>query len=300
MDRYGSDRPDLRWGLEIYDWTEVLAGSESTILRAAVDGGGRIRGLLLEGGARLSRREIEAVEVQAKAEGAPGLLWLKRGPEGLSGPAARFVSESAAEALRLRNGDLALVAAGPDRVTSPSLSAARSAVIAALGMPREREHAWLWVLDFPLFEENEGRLSPGHHPFVLPHPSDLDTLDREPERARGMAYDLVYNGAELGSGSIRIHDAALQERIFGFLGIDNEEADRKFGHLLRALRSGAPPHGGIALGMDRIVKMFTDSASLRDVVAFPKTTAARALFEGAPSPVRSEDLMALGLRIAEE
>jgi aspartyl-tRNA synthetase len=115
-----------------------------------------------------------------------------------------------------------------------------------------------------------------------------------------MAYDLVYNGAELGSGSIRIHDAALQERIFGFLGIDNEEADRKFGHLLRALRSGAPPHGGIALGMDRIVKMFTDSASLRDVVAFPKTTAARALFEGAPSPVRSEDLMALGLRIAEE
>ena len=300
MDRYGSDRPDLRWGLEIRDWTEALAGSESTILRAAVEGGGRIRGLLLEGGARLSRREIEAVEAKAKESGAPGLLWLKSGSEGLSGPAARFVSESAAAALGLRSGDLALAAAGPDRVTSPALSAARSAVIAALAMPQERDHAWLWVLEFPLFEEDGGRLSAGHHPFVQPHPDDLDALDREPERARGLAYDLVYNGAELGSGSIRIHDASLQERVFRLLGIDDEEVDRKFGHLLRALRAGAPPHGGIALGMDRIVQMFTNSSSLRDVVAFPKTTAARALFEGAPSPVRSEDLAELGLRLAKE
>ena len=300
MDRYGSDRPDLRWGLEIRDWTNALAGSESTILRAAVEGGGRIRGLLLEGGARLSRREIEAVEAQAKAAGAPGLLWLKSGPKGLSGPAARFVSESAAETLGLREGDLALAAAGPDGVTSPALSATRAAMIAALGLPREREQAWIWVLDFPLFEEDGGRLLPGHHPFVQPHPNDLDALDREPGRVRGLAYDLVYNGAELGSGSIRIHDASLQERIFRLLGIGDEEADRKFGHLLRALRAGAPPHGGIALGLDRIVKMFTDSASLRDVVAFPKTTAARALFEGAPSPVRSEDLEELGLRLAKE
>ena len=300
MDRYGSDRPDLRWGVEIRDWTGTLAGSESTILRAAVEDGGRIRGLLLKGGAGLSRREIEAVEAQAKAAGAPGLLWLKSGPEGLSGPAARFVSESAAEALGLRRGDLALAAAGPDRVTSPALSAARAAVIAALGLPREREQAWLWVMEFPLFEEDAGRLLPGHHPFVQPHPSDLETLDREPERARGLAYDMVYNGAELGSGSIRIHDASLQERVFRFLGIGDEEVDRKFGHLLRALRAGAPPHGGIALGMDRIVKMFTDSTSLRDVIAFPKTTAARALFEGAPSHVRSEDLAELGLYIAKE
>lgn len=300
MDRYGSDRPDLRWGVEIRDWTGVLAGSESTILRAAVEDGGRVRGLLLEGGAGLSRREIEVVEAQAKAVGAPGLLWLKSGPEGLSGPAARFVSEFAAEELGLRRGDLALVAAGPDRITSPALSAARAAVIAALGLPREREEAWLWVMEFPLFEEDAGRLLPGHHPFVQPHPSDIETLDREPERARGLAYDMVYNGAELGSGSIRIHDASLQERVFRLLGIGGEEVDRKFGHLLRALRVGAPPHGGIALGMDRIVKMFTDSASLRDVIAFPKTTAARALFEGAPSHVRGEDLAELGIRPAEE
>ena len=300
MDRYGSDRPDLRWAVDIRDWTDALSGSESAILRAAVAGGGRIRGLLLEGGARLSRREIEAVETQAKEAGAPGLLWLKSGPDGLSGPMARFVNDSEGEAMGLRKGDLALAAAGPDRVTSSALSAARAAVIAALGIPQVRDQGWLWVLDFPLFEEEGGRLAAGHHPFVQPHPDDIGMLDKEPARARGLAYDLVYNGAELGSGSIRIHDASLQERIFRLLGIGDEEMDRKFGHLLRALRAGAPPHGGIALGMDRIVKMFTDARSLRDVVAFPKTTAARALFEGAPSPVRSEDLAELGLSLAEE
>ena len=300
MDRFGNDRPDLRWELEIRDWTGTLAAAESPILRSAVEAGGRIRGLLLEGGGRLSRKDIEAIEAQVKAAGAPGLLWLKRGSEGLSGPMARFVNEAGADALGLKAGDLALAAAGLDKITSPALSAARAAVIAALGLPRVREQAWLWVLDFPLFEEEGGRLSPGHHPFVLPHPEDGAVLDATPAKARGLAYDLVYNGAELGSGSIRIHDAALQERIFRLLGIGDEEMRQKFGHLLQALRAGAPPHGGIALGMDRIVKMFTGAQSLRDVVAFPKTTAARALFEGAPSPVRTEELAELGIRLAKE
>jgi aspartyl-tRNA synthetase len=300
MERYGSDRPDLRWTLEIRDWTKPLAAADSPILRSAVEAGGRVRGLLLEGGAKLSRKEIEVVEAQAKAVGAPGLLWLKRGSEGLSGPMARFVNEAGADALGLALGDLALAAAGPDRITSPALAAARAAVIGALAIPQARAQAWLWVLDFPLFEEAEGRLAPGHHPFVLPHPDDGSLLDSDPSRARGLAYDLVYNGAELGSGSIRIHDAALQERVFRLLGIGEGEMQLKFGHLLHALRSGAPPHGGIALGMDRIVKMFTNAPSLRDVVAFPKTTAARALFEGAPSPIRSEELNELGLRLAQD
>jgi aspartyl-tRNA synthetase len=278
----------------------VLGAADSPILRSAVEGGGRIRGLALAGGAKLSRKEIEAIEAQAKAAGAPGLLWLKRGSEGLSGPMARFVNDAGADALGLEVGDLALAAAGPDRITSPALSAARAAVIGALGLPKEREQAWLWVLDFPLFEEADGRLAPGHHPFVLPHPEDGALLDTEPVRARGLAYDLVYNGAELGSGSIRIHDASLQEKVFRLLGIGDAEMQLKFGHLLQALRSGAPPHGGIALGMDRIVKMFTNAPSLRDVVAFPKTTAARALFEGAPSPIRTEELTDLGLRLAQE
>ncbi|MSR36812.1 MAG: aspartate--tRNA ligase [Gemmatimonadetes bacterium] len=298
MENYGVDRPDLRWDLEIRDWTDTMGASDSPIMRSAVEAGGRVRGLLLEGGARLPRKEIEAIEAQAKAVGAPGLLWLKRGSEGLSGPMARFVNEAGADALGLVVGGLVLAAAGPDRITSPALSAARMAVIAALGLPQVRQQAWLWVLDFPLFEESGGRLTPGHHPFVLPHPEDGALLDATPARARGLAYDLVYNGAELGSGSIRIHDAAMQERIFRLLGIGDREMDVKFGHLLQALRSGAPPHGGIALGVDRIVKMFTNAPSLRDVVAFPKTTAARALFEGAPSRIRTEELTELGLRLA--
>jgi aspartyl-tRNA synthetase len=299
MERYGSDRPDLRWTLEIQDWTKTLSAADSPILRSAIESGGRIRGLRLAGGAKLTRKDIEAVEAQAKAVGAPGLLWLKRGSEGLSGPMARFVNEGGADALGLEIGDLALAAAGPDRITSPALSAARAAVIGALALPQARAQAWLWVLDFPLFEEADGRLAPGHHPFVLPHPEDGHLLDGEPARARGLAYDLVYNGAELGSGSIRIHDAALQERIFGLLGMELAEVQLKFGHLLQALRAGAPPHGGIALGVDRIVKMFTNAPSLRDVVAFPKTTAARALFEGAPSPIRTEELTELGLRLTQ-
>lgn len=300
MERFGSDRPDLRWSVEIRDWTPALASAESRILRAAIESGGRVRGLVFEGGARLSRKDIQGVEAPAKAVGAPGLLWLKRSTEGISGPMARFVSEAVVDAMGLGTGDLALAAAGPDRVTSPALAAARTAALTALGVAVEREHAWLWVRDFPLFEEDGDRLAPSHHPFVLPHPDDLADLDRRPADVRGLAYDLVYNGSELGSGSIRIHDATLQQRIFRMLGLGDEEIDRKFGHLLRALRAGAPPHGGIAFGMDRIVKMFTDAPSLRDVVAFPKTTAARALFEGAPSPVTDQELAELGLGLASE
>lgn len=297
MDRYGSDRPDLRYDLEIQDWTGPLGASESPILRGGIEGGGRIRGLLLQGGARLSRKEVEALEAVARGAGAPGLLWAKRSDEGLSGPLGRFLTPEMATGLGVSVGDLALVAAGADRVTSPALSAVRGAAIAALALPRVREHAWAWVLDFPLFEvEDGGGLAPGHHPFVLPHPDDRHLLDTDPGRARGVAYDLVYNGSELGSGSLRIHEAPLQRRVLELLGMSSEEIQGKFGFLLEALESGAPPHGGIAFGVDRIVKEFTGAGSLRDVIAFPKTTAARALFEGAPTPVRPGELAELGIR----
>jgi len=297
MERYGSDRPDLRWSLEITDWTPVLGKAESNILRGAVEQGGRIRGFLLKGGARLSRKEIEAVEARAKAAGAPGLLWAKRAEDGASGPLAKFAGEAALAEMGMETGDLALVAAGPDRVTSPALDAARAGAIEVLGLPMEREHAWLWVTDFPVFEENDGGLGPNHHPFVMPHEEFMETLESDPLAARGMAYDMVYNGSELGSGSIRIHDAALQRRIFRILGLDEDEIDRKFGFLLGALRAGAPPHGGIALGMDRIVQRFAKVPSLRDVIAFPKTTAARALFEGAPTVVKADELRELHIRV---
>jgi aspartyl-tRNA synthetase len=299
LNRFGSDRPDLRYALEIADWSGPLGVLDSGILRSALEGGGRIRGMVLPGGAGLSRREIEALEAEAKSAGAPGLLWFKRTADGGTGPLSRFMTPEAYEATRAVEGDLVVVAAGEDGVTSPALAATRGAAIRALDLPAEREHAWLWVTDFPLFEVVPGadRLTATHHPFVLPHEDDEQKLGSDPLSVRGHAYDLVYDGTELGSGSLRCHDPELQRQVLAVLGMDDTEIDRRFGFLLRALGSGAPPHGGIALGMDRIVKEFSGAQSLRDVIAFPKTTAARALFEGAPVPVSSEDLAELRIRV---
>ena len=301
MERFGCDRPDLRYGLEIRDCTAILGVLESGILRGAVDQGGRIRGLRLSGGARLSRKQIGAVERAAKAAGAPGLLWAKIGEDRATGPLGRFFRDDTRARLALSPGDLLLAAAGPDRVTSPALDAARAASIAALQLPRTTEHAWLWVTGFPVFEEGtNGTLGAKHHPFVQPDPADAHLLGSDPLAVRGLAYDLVYNGTELGSGSIRCHDADLQTRILAMLGLEPDEITAKFGFLLEALRSGAPPHGGIALGMDRLAARLSGGSSLRDVIAFPKTTAARALFEGAPSPVATAELAALGISVGGE
>jgi aspartyl-tRNA synthetase len=298
MDRFGTDRPDLRWELEIRDWSDSLSGLGFRILDSAVESGGRIRGLHLKGGGSLSRKDVEAIEARAKAVGAPGLLWVKRTGDGGSGPLARFMTDEAYEALGLGENDLALVAAGPDAITSPALDAARRAAIGAMGLPKAREHAWLWVVDFPVFDEDdEGNPTPSHHPFVLPREEDLDRLEEGAFGARGEAYDLVLDGTELGGGSLRIHESALQRRIFRVLGFEEQEIERRFGFLLDALDAGAPPHGGIALGMDRIVQRFAGVPSLRDVIAFPKTTAARALYEGAPTRVDARDLNDLGIRV---
>jgi aspartyl-tRNA synthetase len=295
MERYGSDRPDLRYELEISDWTAATQDVEMGIVRSAVDAGGRLRGLRLVGGSRLSRRQIEGIEAKAKAAGAPGLFWAKVNEEGTSGPLGKFLTANSVEAMGLRVGDLVLASAGPDSITSPALSAARAAAAVAMELPLTTEHSWLWVTEFPVFEEHDGVLAAGHHPFVMPHPDDIDLLESDPAGVRGTAYDLVYNGTEFGSGSIRIHQPELQRRILRALGLGDEEIDEKFGFLLDALAAGAPPHGGMALGMDRIVQRFTGSGSLRDVIAFPKTTAARALFEGAPTALGDSELEDLGL-----
>ncbi len=299
MERFGSDRPDLRYELEIEDWTEATADLDFGVIRSQVASGGRVRGFRLAGGGRLSRREIDVIEQAAKAAGAPGLLWAKRSPEGASGPLGKFMTGEQADRVGLGIGDLVLVSAGRDELTSPTLSSVRDAVILALELPRVREHAWLWVTDFPVFHEEDGVLAASHHPFVMPHPDDIDDLEADPAGVRGTAYDMVYNGTEFGSGSIRIHDPDLQRRVLRVLGLGEDEIETKFGFLLNALAAGAPPHGGIALGMDRIVQRFTGSSSLRDTVAFPKTTAARALFEGAPTPPGAAALAELGLQVKE-
>ncbi|MDA0328355.1 MAG: aspartate--tRNA ligase [Gemmatimonadetes bacterium] len=297
MERYGSDRPDLRYDLEIEDWTAATADVDFGIIRSQVNAGGRVRGVRLAGGASLSRRQIEEIENRAKASGAPGLLWAKRSEEGTSGPLGKFLDPAHADAMGLAVGDLALVSAGPDRLTSPTLAVVRAAAAATAQLPIVREHAWLWVTDFPVFDEENGVLFASHHPFVMPHLDDIGLLDTDPISVRGTAYDLVYNGTEFGSGSLRMHDPELQRKVLRVLGLDDAQIEEKFGFLLSALSVGAPPHGGIALGMDRIVQRFTGSMSLRDVVAFPKTTAARALFEGAPTSVGEGELEALGLTL---
>jgi aspartyl-tRNA synthetase len=300
MEHYGTDRPDLRFGLELFDASDAFRESEFGIARSALAGGGRVRGLRLPGAAGFSRKQVDELEEIAKTAGAGGLIRLKRTGDAVEGPAAKFLGADAVARLALGDGDLALFVAGPDRVSSPALDRVRHEAARRLALVRDSAREFLWVLDFPLFERDAetGRLNATHHPFTSPHPDDLQYLESDPARVRAVAYDVVLNGTELGGGSIRIHDPAVQERVFRLLGIDEATARLRFGFLLEGLRSGAPPHGGIAFGFDRIAMLLAGASSLRDVIAFPKTTAARALFEGAPSAVPAADLDELHIRVA--
>jgi len=299
MERYGIDRPDVRYGLELFDASDVFRAADFGITRSALDQGGRVRGIRIPGGAALSRKQQDEIEAEAKKAGALGLLRLKLVNGALEGPAAKFLAEGAAARLGLQEGELALLVAGPDRISSPALDRVRQDVARRMNMVPANELRFLWVTDFPMFEHDPdtGALGPVHHPFTAPNPDDIPLLDSAPQRARAQAYDCILNGTELGGGSIRISDPNLQARVFGLLGIDDATAQARFGFLLEGLRAGAPPHGGIAFGFDRIAMQLSGAGSLRDVIAFPKTTAARALFEGAPSPVPAQDLTDLHLCI---
>ena len=303
MERYGSDRPDTRYELEIRDATSVFGASDFGIAKQAIAAGGRVRGIVVPNGGVLSRKQVDEIETIAKSAGAGGLIRLKRtgAAGGLDGPAAKFLGEGAADALRIPEGALALYVAGPDRISSPALDRIRQDIAERLHLIPEGRHDFLWVVDFPMFDQDpqSGALAPVHHPFTSPHPEDLDALHSSPEKARAMAYDVVMDGMELGGGSIRISDPALQSTVFSLLGIDEATARARFGFLLEGLRAGAPPHGGIAFGFDRIAMVLSGATSLRDVIAFPKTTAARALFEGAPSPVSGDDLRELHITVSE-
>ncbi|HKV51580.1 MAG TPA: aspartate--tRNA ligase [Gemmatimonadaceae bacterium] len=301
MERYGIDRPDLRYGLELFDASDIFGATELGIARSAIAAGGRVRGMRVPNGATLSRKQVDELETVAKSAGAGGLLRLKRENGELAGPPAKFLDAGARERLGLADGDLALFAAGPDRVTNPALDRVRQEVARVVGLIPDGALEFLWVTDFPMFERDHetGALGPTHHPFTAPHPDDAALLASDPLRARAQAYDVVLNGMEMGGGSIRIHDPEMQRRVFALIGIDEETAQRRFGFLLEGLRSGAPPHGGIAMGVDRIAMLLAGTPSLRDVIAFPKTTTASALFEGAPSAVPDADLRALHVRIAD-
>jgi aspartyl-tRNA synthetase len=299
MERYGSDRPDTRYGLELIDATEVFRGADFAITKSAIEHGGRVRGLRIPGGASLSRKQQDELEADAKKGGALGLLRVKFTNGVLEGPLAKFLPSDAAPRLGLQDGDLALFVAGPDSISNPALDRVRQEVARRTNAIPDDASRFLWVTEFPLFDRDAatGALAAVHHPFTAPMAADMPLLDSAPERVRAQAYDLVLNGMELGGGSIRISNPVVQSRIFNMLGIDDATAHARFGFLLEGLRAGAPPHGGIAFGMDRIVMQLASAGSLRDVIAFPKTTAARALFEGAPAPVPPADLRDLHISI---
>jgi aspartyl-tRNA synthetase len=298
MARYGIDKPDLRYGMEIHDVSDHLAECGFRVFTEAITGGGKVAGILAKGCAGYSRSALDHLQEIAVAAGAKGLAWLKI-DESISSPIAKFLSE--AELRRLTDafgaeaGDLILLLAG-DGITLP-LGELRRTIAAQENLAKDGWN-FVWVTDFPLFELDEaGELSSSHHPFTSPHAEQLDALETDPLSVVSNAYDLVLNGIELGSGSIRIHDRTLQERVFRLLRISPEEAELRFGFFLRALEYGAPPHGGFALGIDRLVMLMADEKSLRDVIAFPKTTTGFCPLTEAPMPVSKEQLDELGIAI---
>jgi aspartyl-tRNA synthetase len=299
MERYGTDKPDLRFGLEIRDWTDITRPLQVPMFRDLAKAGWRVRGILVPDAQKLSRKHVDEFAALAKHVGGSGLGWLRCQGDQLSGSLAQSFQLESAQQLGLIDGNIALFAIGPDSETSAVLDHVRRAVISTLQLVPARPHAFVWIEQFPLFdhEPGTGALTFMHHPFTAPHPDDVGLLTTAPERARSLHYDAVYNGVELGSGSIRITDPALQALVFERLGLDREETEHRFGWLLEGLRSGAPPHGGIALGFDRITLLLTGGDSLRDVIAFPKTAQARALFEGAPTAVPQADLDVLHLKV---
>ncbi|HEY1911022.1 MAG TPA: aspartate--tRNA ligase [Vicinamibacterales bacterium] len=299
--KYGSDKPDLRCGMEIHDLSDVFRDSEFRVFKQIIADGGVVRGFAVKGGNKYSRSQLDVIVDQAKAMGFTGLIWVRPGEPALS--SVKALSDATLRPALDRAGagadDLLLMAAGPADNTSKLLGELRLAIAKKENLLNPEAFEFLWVTDFPLLEYNDedGRWYSMHHPFTSPHDEDMDKLESQPGEVRAKAYDLVLNGSEVGGGSIRIHDAAFQARIFQRLGITDEDAKLRFGFFLEALEYGTPPHGGIALGLDRIVATLSGETSIREVIAFPKTASAVDLMASAPSTVDEKQLRELHIRI---
>jgi aspartyl-tRNA synthetase len=306
ISRYGTDKPDLRCAIEIRDLSAAFADSSFSVFRNAIAAGGEVRGFVVPGAARYSRKELDELVEQAKQLGGSGLVWARRAEAGIQSPALKAAGEEAIRrALELagwESGDLLLMASGQRDAVSKLLGQLRLHAARKENLLDPNAFAFLWVVDFPMFEwlAEENRYEFMHHPFTAPLESDRHLLESDQGRARARAYDLVLNGSEIGGGSIRIHDQQLQRLIFKLLGISDEDAKLRFGFFLDALEYGTPPHGGIALGLDRIVAILAGEPSIRDVIAFPKTAQAVDLMAGAPSRVDRRQLEELRLKPESE
>jgi aspartyl-tRNA synthetase len=304
MERFGSDRPDLRYGLELVELGPTSAACPLEVLKSAA-ATGRVKGIVVPGGAAFSRKQLDELSELVKPFGAPGVLWFRKTTDGHGSPAKKVLGDDGIAAFLAAagagEGDLLVALGGAPKVVFAALGALRQQLAGRLGLIEPGHHEFLWVTDFPLLEwdEETKRFYACHHPFTSPRPDDVERLESDPGSVRARAYDVVMDGLELGGGSIRIHDAALQRRVFQALSIGEEEARHRFGFLLQAFRFGAPPHGGLALGLDRLVMLMAGRDSIRDVIAFPKTTAGNCLMTEAPSSVDAPQLAELGIAVRE-
>ena len=306
MERYGSDKPDTRFGFELKKLNDVVAGCGFKVFTDALEKGGDVRGICIDGGSGFfSRKDIDKLTESAKSYGAKGLVWIRVSDEGFNSSVNKFFDQEElgriAGVFGAKDGDLILIVSDRAGVVFDTLGFLRREAASRMGLLNDREFKLFWVVDFPLFEKDDetGELKAMHHPFTSPKSEDIPLLDKEPEKVRANAYDIVLNGVELGGGSIRIHDRDLQSKMFDILGLTPEECEDKFGFLIEAFKYGAPPHGGLAYGLDRLVMLLLGEPSIREVMAFPKNQNAQCLVSDAPSPVDREQLDELGIDVRD-
>ena len=304
MENYGSDAPDIRFDLKLKDISDIASECELRVFKQVVDKGGIVKAICVPGGADFSRKDLDDLTEFAQIYGAKGMAWIKRNQEGWQSPISKFFTAEQKEALEERVGldvgDLVLCCADNTKVVHDALGNLRKEIALRRGLINNSEYRFVWVTDFPLFEysETEKSFTSSHHPFTMPHIDDLEKYgEQDPEKIRSRAYDVVLNGVEIGGGSIRIHREDIQKKVFRLLKLTDEEIESKFGFLMKALSYGAPPHGGIALGFDRMMMFLLKTDSIRDVIAFPKTQKAGCLMTDAPSAVETEQLDELHIRV---